>query len=174
MTTDTPTTIDKVRFLAGTAVDVILRFDDGVPSHSQFSGDQYMYQLADGAKMFVPPAVRDRLLALGARAGDAVRITRTFRRIGKATQEEWQVLKLHHSAPEPEPAPEPPPAATRPSSPPPPVPASANTITQALRAAIEAAAESQQYASAIGYPVVWRTDDIRALAITLLIDRRKS
>jgi hypothetical protein len=190
---------DKISF--ETNVPKIIRLDfppDGAPLKPGRYGDQYMFVVnEDAGVMFVDPPVRDLIVSTGAQAGDEVAITRREVRENGRKAVRWEVERVEE---EPEPPPPPPPPPDRPANgapkPAQPQPApqlaeqlceahreahcalcrqsQANPLTPALTAAIDAAAAAEQHARTRGLAIRFSSEDVRAMALSLYIDSRRS
>ena len=185
---------ERVVFEANVPVTATLAYSDGLKVQGRF-GDQVMYSLSDGRVMYVPPIVRGKLVELGIRQNEPFAICRAERREGNRRFIEWVVQPNSSSAP--------PHDATGHSDTPRPAvngdagarvtasgygngnghgkpasaPISSGTAETALRAAltasIDAALAAEQYASAHGLSVRFGSEDLRAMALSLFIQRAR-
>lgn len=135
---------ETVQFTTNEPVHVTLAFETGKQVNSRYDGAQVMYTLKDGRVMFLPPEVADTITGLGAKTGDTLVITK--RRSGFSVQIESKPHVVHNNAP----------------------------MIDSLVTAIDAAAEAEVYAKSIGRPLEFSTEDIRAIALTLFIQRTRS
>jgi hypothetical protein len=174
---------EKIEFPTNQPVIVKLDFDaEGVLKPGKF-GDQYMYTCDDDARiMFVDPPVREAILRTGAQAGDEIAITRREVREGNKRAVRWEVAKVEEEPPPPADPPPPPPqpARTAPAAPAPaPQPAAAAApgaaqLADAITAAIDAAVVTERHAAQRGLALRWTSEDVRAMALSLYIDSRRS
>jgi hypothetical protein len=72
---------DRVVFQTNVPVTAALAYPDGIKVAGRF-GDQVMYSLSDERVMYVPPAVRDKLVELGIRQNEPFSICKAERRNG--------------------------------------------------------------------------------------------
>ena len=185
---------ERVVFEANVPVSAMLAYADGLKVQGRF-GDQIMYSLTDGRVMYVPPIVRDKLVELGIRQNEPFAICRAERREGNRRFVNWVVQPNRSEAPFQS-------AAwnnetsgsrvngdngarVRPNGngngngngkP-------ANALTSsgtaetalhaALTASIDAALAAEQYASAHGLSVRFGSEDLRAIALSLFIQRAR-
>ena len=185
---------ERVVFEANVPVTATLAYSDGLKVQGRF-GDQVMYSLSDGRVMYVPPIVRDKLVELGIRQNESVALCRAERREGNRRFIEWVVQPNDSAAPPhgatghtdtPRPAVNGDTGARvtasgygngnvhgKPAS----APISSGTAETALRAAlttsIDAALAAEQYASAHGLSVRFGSEDLRAMALSLFIQRAR-
>src|SRR6516164_8064917 len=152
---------ERVVFQANVPVTATLAYADGLKVQGRF-GDQVMYSLTDGRVMYVPPLVRDKLVELGIRQNEPFNICCAERREGNRRFVDWIVQpndSLLQSATARRGAPGTPangdggaPAKSNGNGKPANAVASAGGAETALRAAlmasIDAALETEQYASA--------------------------
>ena len=83
---------ERITFQANVPVTAALAYPDGLQVAGRF-GDQIMYTLADERVMYVPPAVRNRLVELGIQPGELFTICKAERKQGNRRFIEWQVNK---------------------------------------------------------------------------------
>jgi hypothetical protein len=185
---------ERVVFEANVPVMATLAYPDGLKVQGRF-GDQVMYSLTDGRVMYVPPMVRDKLVELGIRQNEPVAICRTERRDANRRFVDWVVQPDGSAAPVQS-------ATAHSDTPGLPVngdsgarvksngngngngngkpasaPASSRTAETALRAAltasIDAALAAEQYASVHGLSIRFGSEDLRAMALSLFIQRAR-
>lgn len=89
---------DRVVFEANLPVTATLAYADGLKVQGRF-GDQVMYSLTDGRVMYVPPAVREKLVELGIRQHEPFAICRAERREGNRRFVDWVVQPDESAAP---------------------------------------------------------------------------
>src|SRR5215469_2180645 len=89
---------ERVVFEANVPVAATLAYADGLKVQGRF-GDQVMYSLSDGRVMYVPPAVRDKLLELGIRQNEPFNICRAERRDGNRRFVDWVVQPQSAASP---------------------------------------------------------------------------
>ncbi|MBL8230331.1 MAG: hypothetical protein JNL98_17715 [Bryobacterales bacterium] len=165
----------KVTFEPNMPVAVTLRAQPPELVDSQYNGSEYLYKTAEGL-MYVPVHVKDLITACGAAAGSRIAITKRKRKIGQQWHEDWSV----------EPVTIPPMPETQASQAnanranqassqanTPAALALGNPLAQALVLAIDAAVIASEHARAVGLALAWRSEDIRALAATILINRER-
>jgi hypothetical protein len=172
---------EKVSFSTNIPVLVQLEFDPPQQARAGRFGDQFMYFLADQKIMWVEPEAHAEILRAGAVAGSELAICKRELRNAGRKHIQWEVV-LQQEEPEPrQPAHTAPPAAAeafaRAATPRPAASAAAprsaprtsrpvtelvagNLMTAALRQAMEACEQA-------GFEA--RTEDVRALAITIYI-----
>jgi hypothetical protein len=177
-----PGTIEKLDLKVGSGVHVIaLTQPAGKPVSSRFTGDQLMFSLVDGRKMFVDPYVQERINAAGITPGEQFEIEK---------RESWQgnrriaevVVKRIVSRERP--------SALAPQGPshgltPPPTPAapplapqpvngagenSAAILSRCYHQAIDIALAATAYAEMKGLRITPAFEDIRAMAATICIN----
>jgi hypothetical protein len=71
-------------------VELALQFSDGLPVEGRF-GDQVMFTLVDGRKLYVPPIVAKKIEALGVQRGEVFELCKTEVKNGNRKSIEWQV-----------------------------------------------------------------------------------
>lgn len=70
---------------------VALQFADGLPVSSNFGGDQIMFSLTDGRKMYLPPIVADKITAARVAVGQPFTICKREIKNGNRRMIEYQV-----------------------------------------------------------------------------------
>jgi hypothetical protein len=173
---------EKVTFDPNVPVTVTLEFDGGKQVQGRY-GPQFLYWLDGQRSMFVDANVHEQIRATGAVAGDTLEITR--RKKGRA--DEWEVVHILDE-PGQAAAPPPPPQTRRPSSPvpaaataprptqqpaPAPITRATTDLTAAFCQAIDALTEAREYGRRAGLDLRWDTGDVRAVAISIYIDKCK-
>jgi hypothetical protein len=188
---------EKVTFDPNVPIAVTLEFDHGKEVPSARGGSQFQYFLDRDRIMYVEPEVAERITASGARAGDTLEICKRSRRIGQQTRTEWEVVHLldsqeptdyaqaepaRHTTTQQRAATQPPPAPAPRSQPrpapaavpaPPQITTTSVAVIAAFKAAIDAAADAEDYARSRGRTLSLDSDAIRALAITIYIQEAK-
>lgn len=171
--------MEVLRFQTNISEQVALKFDDGKQVSGKY-GDQILFTLTDGRLMFLPSGVAERIKELGIVKGEVFEIgKRSTAKDGK-TFLEWEVTRL--SQPEPvTPAPPVTPklavingnsqkaeeaAVSRKM-------ATATQLADALKTAIAAAAQAEEFAKSIDYSVRFTSEDIRTMGNTLLIGKQR-
>jgi hypothetical protein len=145
----------KVSFRLHVPEFVTLEFDPPREAKPGQWGDQFMYFLAENRIAFVEPVVHEKLVALGARAGESFAIT-------KEPKGAWEVKRPHAASVEA------PAQVSAPRTAPPPIRAgneaastTGNVMAHALKQAMEACQLAEFHEAS--------REDIRALAITIYI-----
>ncbi len=189
---------ERIVFQTNVAVTVALAYADGIKVEGRY-GDQVMYSLKDDRVMYVPPAVRDKLVELGIRQKEPFSICKAERRDGNRRFIEWVVKRLDSerlSVQATEPNDNHASTATSGST------AAADggvggngngngkpsgkvlgtpngfhsgqaSLRSALAASIDAALEAEQYAAAHGLSVRFGSEDLRAMALSLFIQHAR-
>jgi hypothetical protein len=145
-------------------VTVALKYPTPRPAKG-FHGPELRWTLIDGRELYTPVEFSDKLEQLGIKAGQ--RFTIEKRKAGGGV--EWHASHLSDLRGEQKAAQilRDAPALDEPDSS---VPALAETtLERALKTAVSAAAQAEKHGAFVGYPVRFRPEDIRAMAITLLI-----
>jgi hypothetical protein len=157
---------EKVKFTEKSPVLVKLDFNDGTACTSRNGDPQFQYTVNDDAGiMYVDPPVREYILAAGALAGDAVRITKYG-----ADARQWVVEKA--LTPVRGAAAFPPTAAAKPAAaqqaPPAEITPASVDLFAALKSAIDAAIEAERYAAMQAHPITFTAEDIRTMANSII------
>jgi hypothetical protein len=84
---------ETIRFSTNVPAVVALAFDEGKDVEGRF-GDQVMYSLQGERVMYVPPIVRDRMVALGIKRNDPIRITKAETKDGNRKGIQWFVERV--------------------------------------------------------------------------------
>jgi hypothetical protein len=165
---------ERIAFQTNVPVTVALAYADGLQVEGRF-GDQILYTLADERVMYVPPLVRSKLVELGVQPREPFTICKAERREGNRRFIEWQVNKdsnsngLPHS--------ETPLVNGKTNGPDTPKPsnghAAVSQLGQALAASIDAAIAAEQYAATKGFSVRFGSEDLRAMALSLFIQKAR-
>jgi hypothetical protein len=190
---------EKIEFPTNTPVVLKLDWDEGTLKPGRF-GDEYMYVCDNDARiMWVKPELHTLIQQSGARAGDEIAITKREVKDGSRRRTQWEVEKVEeepaaaYSQAQPAKqaqAANPPAKATAPQLAPEIAaqlcevhrevncalctPAEeAVPLARALRAAINAAAAAETHAGARGLAIRFSAEDVRAMALTLLIDANR-
>jgi hypothetical protein len=159
---------EKVTFSTNTPVLVQLEFDPPTQARAGRFGDQYMYVLAENRIMWVEPEVHQEIVRTGAQAGSELAICKRELRNAGRKHIQWEVVTQEEEPPqEPPPAPAPRPAAS--AAAPRSAPRTSRPVTELvsgnlMTAALKQAMEACQQA---GFEA--RSEDVRALAITIYI-----
>jgi hypothetical protein len=162
---------EKVKFTEKTPVVIKLDFNDGTQCASRDGSVQYQYTVNDDAGiMYVDPAIRNYILAEGAKAGDIVRITKYG-----ADARQWLVEKalnpVSGAAAFPPTAAAAKPAA-RPGAAQQPAPVEITPASldlfAALKSAIDAAIEAERYAATQAHALLFSAEDIRTMANSII------
>ena len=181
---------ERVVFQINVPVTAALAYADGLRVEGRY-GDQVMYSLSDERVMYVPPAVRDRLMELGIRQREPFSICKVERREGSRRFIEWVVKRLPPESCEltrDQPLPGATPSITgatgvgsqgngKPSARGTGTPNSSTAGQAPLRAAlvasIDAALEAERYAAAQGRSIRFGSEDLRAMALSLFIQHAR-
>lgn len=164
---------ERIAFQTNVPMTVALAYADGLQVEGRF-GDQIMYTLADERVMYVPPAVRNKLVELRIRPGELFTICKTEQKQGNRRFIEWQVKK--NDAPNDQPPWETAPVngkANGHASPKPPNGHAASHLQNALVSSIDAAMAAEQYAATKGFSVRFGNEDLRAMALSLFIQQAR-
>jgi hypothetical protein len=172
---------ERIAFQTNVPVSVALAYADGLQVEGRF-GDQIMYTLADERVMYVPLAVRTKLVELGIQPREPFTICKAERKDGNRRFIEWQVKKesdsheINSSDLPPSETPPPPVngkanghAAPKPSN----GHVTLSHLEQALTASIDAAIAAEQYAATKGFSVRFGSEDLRAMALSLFIQHSR-
>ena len=172
---------ERIAFQTNVPVTIALAYADGLQVEGRF-GDQIMYTLADERVMYVPLAVRTKLVELGIQPRQPFTICKAERK-GNRRFIEWQVKKesdsqeINSSDLPPSETPPPPPVNGQINGHD--VPKSSNGhsarshLEQALTASIDAAIAAEQYAATKGFSVRFGSEDLRAMALSLFIQHSR-
>jgi hypothetical protein len=166
--TETPSRFTTV---VGQVHTIALKFNSGklYPSTRPGLLDSVMYTLNDGRRAWFAPEVAKLIDDLRLAPGEPFTIVNHGARRG------WEVLRRPAT---PEHEPEMPPFAPEKAAPAPDTTPAAVVVTgapatkleHALKTAIQAAANAEKFSDAIGHPVRFDAEAIRAMAITVLIN----
>ena len=170
---------ERIAFQTNVPVTVALAYADGLQVEGQF-GDQIMYTLADERVMYVPLLVRSKLVELGIQPREPFTICKAERKEGNRRFIEWQVKKESDSSDlPPSETPPPPPmnghgqtnahAAAKPSN----GHVTMSHLEQALTASIDASIAAEQYAATKGFSLRFRSEELRAMALSLFIQHAR-
>lgn len=173
---------DKVQFQTNIPVEIALKYESGKDVSGQY-GDQILYTLTDGRVMYVPPIVRKQIEDLGVARGEVFTITKAEKKNGTRRTIEWQVTANGTTA---DGARERPPsgngsgiarvnAGARAGAQPSnrvanrdnPLTSKAQVLKQALAFAVDAAAETERYASTHGMALQFTSEDIREIGLRI-------
>lgn len=161
------------KFEANTPVRVALKFGAAGKHISGQFGEQVLYSFTDGSVGYVPVIVEKKLQELAIKPGQAVEICKA-KSNGKT---EWKVSRvMPETKTEAERKPQ---GAARILDGAPDLdgpytddPAFETRLEFALKTALHAAKQAEEYSRTIGHPVVFDKDDVRLLAQTLVINGR--
>ncbi len=175
---------DKVQFQTNVPIELVLKFDNGKPGTSEH-GDYVRYTVFEAGEektLFAQPIVACRIEDLGIRRGERFTICKAEVKNGTRRGIEWQVKRVDPPAETSAPAPTP--AATTPAHPMPHANGNGHAATvaprpmlkleDALRTALLAAKSAEDYGREIGKNVVFGTDEIKSMALTLVINDQKA
>jgi hypothetical protein len=189
---------ETIRFSTNVPAVVALAFDEGKDVEGRY-GDQVMYSLQGERVMYVPPIVREKMVALGIRRNDPIRITKAEARDGNRKGIQWLVERVQPEEFVPAPAP---PQVVRPAGEaaqegiytpgsngssagngngarpiPPSVPfvgtGAGGWLLSALVNTIDICEAAQKYAHAKNFEIRFEAADVRALAITAFIQHSR-
>lgn len=166
---------------------IALQYADGKPVQSRFSGDQLMFSLTDGRKLFTEPYVQMKLDALGVQPGQPFEIEKRESQAGnrRTVQIEVRALQRRADAITSTPArqgvkdsPTPFNPTALPLAAPPPLPApvngagenSAAIMARCYHQAIDVALAAVTYAESKGLRITPSFEDVRCLAATICIN----
>lgn len=178
--------MEILRFAANEPVELALKFADGKPVEGRF-GDQVLYTLTDDRVMYLDPAVAQRIKELRIARGELFSICKREVKRNSKRSIDWEVKRVDPPG-DPSAAPAPAPALAvvsnghqRPAT------DTASALEQQLAAslrktqadsavmtAIEACSKGEKYAAAIGYACHFEHEDVRALAISILIGAQQN
>lgn len=176
-------TMDKLVLKVGEAHIIALQQLYGKPMPSRYEGDQLMFSLVDGRKLFVDPYVQDRFKAANVEPRVDFQIEKCEVMSGNRRTVEIQVrpvpIQPRTPAKPPQPTLPPPPAPQLPPAPPAPMNGAApvngqGETTAAIMGrcyiqAVDVALAAVQYAETKGLRITPGFEDIRALAATMCI-----
>ena len=158
MTASSPNSIFKPE--PNVTHEITLASPSGIEVRGNY-GPQMLYSLADHGRMYVPLEVGKEIQSLTLAPDQPFLLTKATRNGQRGF--DWKIERKPVDAASTAPAPQ-----NRPAS---------HVTTQlesALKTAIAAAKEAEQYGTAIGYTVRFSEDSIRAMAITVLINLSKA
>ena len=90
---------EVVKFLTNIPVETALKFDTGRACTSQYSGDQVCFTLYDDRKMYVSPALAQKITELGIRRDVPFSITKKEVRVGNRKGVQWEIVRLDGKVP---------------------------------------------------------------------------
>ncbi len=185
---DLPPALDR------TTTNEIVKFETNLPVKVAFSraqpdqpivpgryGDQVMYFLNGGGRIYLPVHMGEHIARIDPKPGEPLIVCKREVKTGQRKHVEWSVQRAEMpqepaQPPQPLPSgqpPEPPPQAPQTAASAPgnqPTPPITNTqLCGALKTAIAAAAEAEAFAKSLEYSVRFTSEDLRAMAITVLI-----
>lgn len=186
--------METVKFQTNVPETIALAFAQGKPVTSQFSGDQVMFSLDDGRRMYVSPFVAEKIYEAGVSAHTPFTICKREVSHGNRRSVEFQI-ETHNAAgtaQAPTAAPIAPEssqtkaiaisnsytdASTTPKPAAAPAAATVDAETAAMldahKRAIYVAAMAEAYAAEAGLAIRYAAEDIRAIAATLYIQAAK-
>jgi hypothetical protein len=91
-----------VKFSTNIPEILSLAFSEGKPVQSQYNGDQVMFTLTDGRKMYVAPFVAEKIAAAGIRANQPFEICKREVTEGNRRKIEFQVRPLSETGRNPQ------------------------------------------------------------------------
>lgn len=165
------------KFEANTPVRVALKFGAAGKHVTGKYGEQVLYSFTDGSVGYVPVIVEKKLQELAIKPGQAVEICKA-KSNGKT---EWKVSRVTpETKPEAKPVPTRKPQGAAALLDGAPEldgaythdPAIQTQLEFALKTALHAAKQAEEYSRTIGHPVVFDKDDVRLLAQTLVINAK--
>lgn len=174
---------DILKLIAGKPEVVALQFETGKRVESQFGGEQALYTLCDGRRLYAPISLADRIekdLRVG--RNEPIQIVKREVGTGKDKRVTYDVARIAPTAPESVQTPRS--GTTQPAfakqvqhdslrsahnTQPPLMTQTASALAGALCAAIEAVMETERYAERRGFAFQFTSEDVRALAITCFI-----
>jgi hypothetical protein len=154
MTASTPSSIFKPE--PNATHEITLASPNGIEVRGNY-GPQMLFSLANHSRMYVPLEVGKEIQSLTLAPGQPFLLTKATRNGQRGF--DWKVERKPA-----EPAMVAPTSQNRP----------ATQLESALKTAIAAAKEAEQYGTAIGYTVRFSEDSIRAMAITILIGTQRA
>jgi hypothetical protein len=178
----------KIEFEPNIPVSMTLEFDGGKPVAAR-NGTQYLYWVDGQRSMFMDEEPHQMIQATGAKAGDTLEICKTLqgRKVGwevvhvvdepappadEHSRTTSQPMSRKASTPtRPDPQPARPAAASQPA--PQVITATTAALTSAFCVAIDALTEAREYARRKGLEMPITADAIRAVAISVFIDKCK-
>jgi hypothetical protein len=179
-------TSDVLRLQTNVPETIALRFTDGLTVSSKFGGDQMMFSLVDGRKMFLPPVVSQKIKNSGIRESEPFTICKREVANGNRRTIEYQIdlveiVEHHdngriHAVATPVAAAPPVAAPVAPAALPPAAVATStlSPMTAAGIAAIDAVLEVERYARDKGMTdFEFGSENIQKVWMTLYIDSRK-
>ncbi len=182
--TPNPAHTGIVKFEVGVPQILAIAQSVGKPVQSRFGGDQLLFTLTDGRKMYVDPYVQDRMIAAGVVPSVPFEICKTETWINNRRVVDFRIgAGARTPAPVPfqgssngqhhNPTPAAPPALPPPPAPPVAMNGSGETgpaiMARCFLAAIDVALASTAYAESKGLRITPAFEDIRAMAATLVI-----
>ena len=155
-----------IKFAANVPQEVALKYTDGIDTTGDY-GPQVVFTLTDGRKMYLAPNVAEKLRLLKVRPGQKLRICKREITPGNSRSVVWEVEAVEirigqmlDQAPDVhETYAEPPRIGTQ--------------LEFALRTVLDAAVKAEAFSKEIGHPVQFDKDDIRSMAITLVINQSR-
>lgn len=171
---------DKVQFQTNIPVEIALKYESGKDVCGQY-GDQVLYTLTDGRVMYVPPIVRKQIEDLGVARGEVFTITKAEKKTSTRRTIEWQVTANGTDGARELPASgngsgiAGVSAGARASAQPSnrvanrdnPLTSRAQVLKQALAFGVDAAAETERYASTHGITLQFTSEDIREIGLRI-------
>ncbi len=160
---------------------IALKFPDGVPVSSQYSGDQIMFSLTDDRKLYLAPVVAKKIEAAGVGQGELFSICKREVTHGNRRVIDYQVEKVSGTAvPGESPAVSSSAGVASSNSGRPqnnngihavkaPTPAAPDTMAACYRSAVDVALAAMTYAKERGLHMSPTFEDIRTIAATFFI-----
>lgn len=184
MNPQTTTPNGVVKFATNIPEVISLAFAKGKEVSSQFGGDQVMYSLDDGRRMYLPPFVAQKIEAAGIGAHREFAIVKREVVQGNRRSVEYQIENLNDFGAE---------ATGNVTAPKTNTPATHDSVGRSVdqhtnaaaadpetaaminahQRAIDVAAAAEAYASSKGLAIRYQAEDVRAIAATLFIQASK-
>ena len=157
-----------IQFKYNVPDEIVLESATGKPVEGQY-GPQVMFSLRDGRKLYAEPAVSDRIAEMKLQPGERFTITKREAKVGNSRMIEWHVHRL-----EAQPVARVLNGAKNLDGPDVTLPRKPMTrLEDALKTALEAARAAEVFSEQIGHPIRFDKDDIRSMAVTLVINANK-
>ena len=157
-----------IRFRYNVPQEIVLESATGKSVNGQY-GQQVMFSLRDGRKLYAEPQVAQRITEMKLQPGERFTITKREAKAGNSRMIQWHVHRLEAQpvakllngaanldAPD----------VTLPRKP-------MTRLEDALKTALEAARAAEVFSEQIGHPIRFDKDDIRSMAVTLVINANK-
>jgi hypothetical protein len=185
--------MEVIRFQADEVYEVALKYPDGKPVEGRF-GDQVLFTTTDDRVMYLDPPVATQIKNLRIARGELIQICKRSTKRGSKRSIDWEVKRVYPEGKQPGAAPstEPPANGTAQALQ---QTATSTTTTangtpslesqlsrsimktqadDAVITAIDACAKGSKYAALIGFPITFEHEDVRSLAISILIGMQQA